>query len=121
MASPTVATAYYLTETTPCGVTMDTVIVSMGNCTVAVNELIMDNEELIIYPNPANQLLVISSSLLVKEVRIFNVLGECVLMNEQLTTNNKQLTLAVSSLAKGIYFVEATTEKGILREKFIKE
>ena len=48
-----------------------------------------------------------------------NVLGECI---QQLTTNNKQLILDMSSLAKGIYFVRIEDEnRNVVNKKIIKE
>ena len=52
-------------------------------------------------------------------VKVMNVLGECI---QQLTTNNKQFTLDLSSFAKGIYFVRIEDEnKNVVNKKIVKE
>ena len=85
-----------------------------------VNE-ILTKEEINIYPNPcATQLEIDNGKLPIKEIKIFNVLGEAVLY-QQPTTNNKQLTIEVSALSTGIYFIQVKTEQGIIRKKFVKE
>ena len=86
--------------------------------TVSANDL-SENEELIIYPNPATDELGITNyELGIKEVAIYNVLGKCI---QQLTTNNQQPTLNISSLDKGIYFIELKSKEGIRRKKFVKQ
>ena len=62
-----------------------------------------------------------NEGLKIKEVQLYNVLGECI-RNQQLTTNNEQLIkVDVSDLTSGMYFIEAKTENGILRTKFVKQ
>jgi hypothetical protein len=34
---------------------------------------------------------------------------------------NNQYTINVSQLPNGMYFIEATTDKGVVRKKFIKQ
>ncbi len=85
------------------------------------------NEELSLFPNPAQEELGIRIEKFgIKEVKIYDVMGNVI---QQLTTNNKQLTLDVSGLAKGMYFVEVistgSTTQGeretTLRRKFAKQ
>ncbi len=99
-------------------------------------ELVVDKEELKVYPNPTAGSLTLTLSPSantqdklgegIGEVRVYNVLGECVLY-QQLITNNQQLTLDVSSLQKGIYFVQvkfldvSTGSTQVKSEKFVKE
>jgi len=83
-----------------------------------INELTIDNE-ITLYPNPAsNELEISSNELGIKEVRIYNVLGYEMLKQVQ---HDKSATIDVSTLNKGIYFIEVQSEKGILRKKFVKE
>ncbi len=69
-----------------------------------------------LYPNPVNTDLIIEIDPLdkPKEVKIYNQLGQTVY------TNNFENKLGVSFLNSGIYFIEIKTEKGIARNKFIK-
>ncbi len=75
-----------------------------------------------IYPNPTTGsfILTLSKGEEIRAVQIFNVLGECVLY-QQLITNNQQLTLDVSSLSKGIYFIKVNSEQGSNTKKLIIE
>ena len=72
------------------------------------------------YPNPANKFVVISSEFGDKktEIEIFDVLGNKVL-NEQLSTNNYQLTIDVSSLSEGIYFLCIKNKEKVFSQKII--
>jgi len=47
-----------------------------------------------------------------------NVLGECI---QQQTTNNKQLTLDMRGLAKGVYFLSVNSQQGVVNRKIVKE
>ncbi len=49
MASTASTTIYYLTETTPCATSVDTVVVSV--CGIGINEL-ENNKYFKLYPNP---------------------------------------------------------------------
>ncbi len=118
-AKPLVTTTYYLTQTTPCAVTLDTVLVTLGNCYIGINEITKENTVNII-PNPAtNQFTIENSQLRINAIHIYNVLSEEVFF-EQLTTSNQQLSIDVSTWKEGIYFIEVETEKGVIRKKFIK-
>ena len=74
-----------------------------------------------IYPNPSNGKFSITFSEEQKHtiIKVTNLLGECI---EQLTTNNKQLILDLSSFANGIYFVKIEDEnQNINYRKIVKE
>ena len=78
--------------------------------TVGVEE-INRNNRLIVYPNPAtNQLAVSSRQWAIKEIEIYDVLGQKIYV-EQLTTDNYQLTVDVSRWNAGIYFLKVRGEK----------
>ncbi len=75
-----------------------------------------------VYPNPTtgSLTLTLSKGEGIGAVKIYNVLGECVLY-QQLITNNQQLTLDVSSLPAGIYFVQLKTENENATRKIIMQ
>jgi len=75
-------------------------------------------EEITIYPNPTTTTLTITSTDKLKEVRMYNLLGEEILA---ITPNNNQSTININQFSKGIYFVEIKTEKGVVRKKVVKE
>jgi Secretion system C-terminal sorting domain len=77
------------------------------------------SEETIIYPNPADELLVISHQLLGKEkseLKLFDVLGKEVFHS---VINNKQSLINVSSLKNGIYFLHFSSGNKSVTHKLI--
>jgi hypothetical protein len=89
------------------------------DCSVGVNELGIRNEELGIYPNPTTGVFTIHSEFSkIKEVRVYNLLGCEILKQVQ---NDQSATIDINSLSQGIYFIEAQTEKGIIRKKIVKQ
>ena len=88
-----------------------------GHSPLWVNELGITNEELGIYPNPNNGVFVISTEgEKIKEIKVFNLFGEKIY---SATVNNIQTTINLSEQAKGIYFVQVVTDKGVLNRKII--
>jgi len=74
--------------------------------------------EMVVYPNPASTMLFIKTeNNALYQCEITNSIGQ-VLQNEKLNRNS----INVSSLPKGIYFIQLKDEKGqVFTSKFIKE
>jgi hypothetical protein len=70
-----------------------------------------------IYPNPANELVTISSSLEINKVEVYSLIGKKVITDSNLNNNN----LDVSSLAKGVYMMKLTSGASVATKKLIKE
>ena len=70
------------------------------------------------FPNPVNNILQIDVEDAIKEINIFNTLGQLV-QTEQV--NNNKNTFDVSTLINGIYFVEVKTETAVGSLKIVKE
>ncbi len=103
-----------------------------NNLTVNSPNVEQNETKIIIYPNPFTSQTTISFSEESRTngtgnqhtIKIMNLLGECI---QQLTTNNKQLILDMSDVAKGIYFVRiedtstgsATENKKVVNRKII--
>lgn len=68
-----------------------------------------------VFPNPVTDVLFIESNTPVKEATIYTVLGQEVMLN---TIENNQLD--VSSLSKGVYLIQMTTNEGVFTQKLIK-
>lgn len=69
------------------------------------------------YPNPANDILSISSlQLSINNVSIVNVLGEAVIST---AVNGNKVTLSTEALLPGIYFTELQTDKGTFTKRLI--
>lgn len=99
---------YYFSPATLAGCKMTT-----------FSEEYMSNESSInIYPNPAQNSLNISFSEDVSLIEICNELGEVVLNRQVKSSSN--LTLDISSLKNGLYYVKCTSQKGLILKKFAK-
>ena len=73
-----------------------------------------------ISPNPATDEFRINNSLLrIVKVNIFNVIGEVVLTQDGMTSN--EVLINASELKNGMYFAEVITEKGTIRKKIMKK
>lgn len=76
------------------------------------------DEPILIFPNPAKDVLHINYTDLIKHVSIFNTNGRLVYSNN---INNRETSINIAHLSKGIYFVQITTDKGIGNKKIIKK
>jgi hypothetical protein len=92
-----------------------------GQSNIGVNEIKNEKAELMIYPNPASQSIVISHQLLVNTIKVTNLLGQQQnVIVEKLTIENYLLN--TENLNPGIYFIKATDENGKnYNAKFVKE
>jgi hypothetical protein len=73
-----------------------------------------ESETISIYPNPTTgEFQIRNSGFEIQDIRIFNLSGAYVF-------NSRQTTLDVSHLPAGMYFVQLTTEKGIVTKKLVK-
>ena len=73
------------------------------------------NGTLRLYPNPASNQLRIETEERLRSILVSDINGKAIEVN----INNNLVD--VSNLSSGLYFIQVQTEKGILREKFIKE
>ncbi len=81
----------------------------------SINEL---NSLLNIYPNPAKDQLFIETEVEVEEVSIFDVYGR----RQQTTINGQQtLSIDVSNLSNGVYFVKVKSKNNEVIKRFIKK
>ncbi|WP_395054461.1 T9SS type A sorting domain-containing protein [Flavobacterium sp.] len=82
------------------------------------NDAFVFENEFVLYPNPAKDLLHIEvkNEIEMTSISIYNMLGQVVL-----TTTNPSNTIEVSNLKTGNYFIKVTTDKGTTTSKFVKE
>jgi alpha-tubulin suppressor-like RCC1 family protein len=76
-----------------------------------------------VYPNPASDVLTVSSGSrqdVVSCIEVFNLLGEKI-YNTPITDNRLPATINVADFPSGVYIVQAKTENGVFVSKFIKE
>lgn len=106
--SPTITTVYTVTATgsNTCS-TIQTITQNVSACT-GINEGLVINNEISIYPNPANDELIIETTSGVSTVTFINSTGQVVLTFKNY---NSHTPVNISSLAKGLYFV-AIEENG---------
>ncbi len=101
--------------------------VSVVDCTtVGVQESGERSEEVEVFPNPTNGIFTINTrGAKIKEIKVMNVLGSEILSFDKLrTTGNgeKSVTIDVSGVAKGIYFVRIEDEnKNVVNRKIVAE
>ena len=76
-----------------------------------------DKNPVKMYPNPTSQILNLSHSTTINNVRILNVLGQEVLSKD---LNSNETTLDVAALQNGTYMVEITAQDGKSVQKLIK-
>ena len=120
----TVGSVYYLKVwlVTPTGgrTTSGTFNLTASDSSVlSVDNFTIEKSDLIVFPNPANTNISLSSSsnLLIQNVEIFTVLGDRIITKKRV--NKMNVNLDVSNLTKGIYFVRAKTDKEVISKKII--
>lgn len=107
-ASPSVNTTYTVTKTQCKVTTTDEITVSVSP--VGITELGIKNAELIMLPNPANDVLHIASRFVFGKVELLGITGQ-VLLSE--AVNNKSHELQLQNFAEGIYFVRVFYPNGL--------
>jgi hypothetical protein len=81
-----------------------------------VNESEFNPSNLAVYPNPATDQLTIISSEKVP-IEISNIEGQII----KTISSDGKANVDVSMLARGMYFIKAKTERGVVVKKFVKE
>ena len=79
---------------------------------------IKNEDDIEVYPNPVTTSLTVSLFKGEGVLTIYNIFGEKVFTTKIINT---QTEIDVSEWARGMYFVEVRTEKGVRRKKVVKE
>ena len=75
------------------------------------------NKSLSLYPNPATTTFTIESTNKIQSIKVFDILGEEILKQVQ---NDQRVSIDVSGIAKGIYFVQITdANKNVVNRKVV--
>ncbi len=115
--SPTVNTTYTVTGQSNSGcVTSSTYSVSAINCTTNTNQFSANINHIVVYPNPANGILTVECKFKNAELFIYDVLGNKIM---QLNPEKEITSIDISSLNKGIYFLNVKTVNANFTKKFI--
>jgi len=92
----------------------------MANPPSAVKPFVQVSDTISVYPNPASdQITIFSGGMSIYAVRVLNVLGEGVL--DMPKVNESEISLDLSKLPSGTYFLQIQTSNGIVLRKVIKE
>lgn len=87
------------------------------NSSLGLNEL--KNDGLQLAPNPASSVVTITHSSPIEAVSLFNAQGQKLVVSYSLNGGIAQLNIA--EFPKGIYVVEVSTEKGLSKQRLVKE
>ncbi len=80
---------------------------------VSLINITVDNQ-IIIYPNPANDILNINASSQIDRVELYNISGQLIYSNQ---ANNSEVSVNTSEFAQGLYIVKVYTENGHTTQK----
>lgn len=72
---------------------------------------VVDFTAVSVYPNPTSDVVVVNSKNTIKRVELYNTLGQVVLSQE---ANANNITLDVTNLTQGNYFVKVTTSDDVM-------
>ena len=87
------------------------------DCSLNIKEKVAN--EVRIFPNPAHNILNISTKSVIQQIEILNLLGQFIQKQEG---NAAQITCSVSNLSQGLYFLKVTLEnKQTVVFRFLKE
>lgn len=88
----------------------DTLLITIDNCLgVEDNETV----DLLVYPNPANDIIKVEVNEQVQGIRLFNVNGIEVMSRSKLNSG----VLNVSELENGVYLLQVVTKNGLVHKK----
>ena len=76
------------------------------------------NDKINIFPNPANDLITISSDKLIEAISLYNVLGQEVISSRP---NNNNQTIDIASLNSGVYIIKTTIAGATSSSRIVKK
>lgn len=86
--------------------------------TLGVSDDVSSQEELSVFPNPVNDILVVNTDLNIKEIRVYTLLGKEIALFKGAEIINKKKD--VSNLKAGIYILNIETDNSVVSKKIIK-
>lgn len=92
-----------------------------GYCSLTeIKEDPIQQAELRVYPNPAQDFLQIESEIVVTKIVLFDASGKMVFMQE-LASPSKFVQLDLNKFSAGLFIVEVTTVDGVVNYRFLKQ
>ncbi len=114
--SPTVTTSYTVSGSDVNGCTNTAVVTQHVDLCTGINQAV-NNEGIVVYPNPAKEMVTIQSNTEFNRVQVVNVAGQTIL-SESVNGTTHQLNL--SGTSKGIYMlVIYQKDKMVKRERIV--
>lgn len=112
-ATPSQTTTYYVTLydstlTSSCNPRTDTVVVEVKNCSVGISETL--NSDIKIYPNPANDYLVIEGINQPATFQLYDLAGKSIF---QVKLHSGMNRVETRSLANGIYIYKVVEQSAV--------
>ncbi|WP_304139000.1 BspA family leucine-rich repeat surface protein [Mesonia mobilis] len=90
-----------------------------SNCSLS-NDTYVENN-LVVYPNPTQGKLFVEAEVKLKNIEVFNVLGQKInLRFIQNTAEGQQFQTDLSSIENGVYFLKIYTDEGYQIERIVK-
>ncbi len=112
---------YTIGEVNVQEVTTGTILISEGfissslSNTLGVNEVVINEKNILVYPNPTSDFIYLKTSLLIEKVELYDALGKSVLKTKNI---NK---IPVNNLSKGVYLLKIYSENKSISKKIIIE
>jgi PKD repeat protein len=114
--------SFYLLRSKNAMITVN--VVPAKRVSTGISAVTMNDERLMVYPNPANERLIVNGKLLIgnTKLEVTDLLGRIV-WNQQINNSiNQQISIDVSKLTSQIYILKLTNDKGLQQiVKFVKE
>jgi hypothetical protein len=89
-----------------------------------IHNLNLEHHDAVIYPNPliGTNVLKIKSSITIKDIKITNVLGNCIQHEENKHQIYNDITIKLNSSVPGVYYAKITFEddKCVIKKLLIK-
>ena len=95
---------------------IDSIVFDTTAPVLGTNDFKQGSDMISLYPNPAQEVLNISSSNSITNIEVYDLLGK------KVATNNNTKNVNVAALGKGFYIVKVVHENGsVVAKQFIKE
>ena len=95
---------------------LGTLGINISNQTIGIDNVIILSSEVVIYPNPTFNQLIIDTEQNISKVNIIDITGK-IIMTAKENTN----IINVADLSGGIYFIQLIAEEGSITKKFVKQ
>ena len=119
--SPTATTTYsvYGIDANSCSQNTS-ITINVSTCTDIEQLTILNSENIIIFPNPANKILNVESENHIKSIEVFDMVGKLIFKQNYLDNIN-QTNIDLEYLPSGVYSIIIKNQTNSVRKRFIKE